>query len=66
MIKDITHVRLRHSIACKRVINAVEMNPEFFKGLKIPPKEDIVNDNSHVRNVTFYGIILAFLIKVFH
>ena len=66
MIKNIDHIRLRHSLACKRVIKAVESNPNLFKGLKIPPKEVVVNDNLQVKNLTFYGLILAFFIKVWH
>ena len=66
MIKDIEHIRLRHSLACKRVIKAIDNNPDIFKGLKIPPKEVIVNDNSQVRNLTLYGLLVSIALKVFH
>jgi hypothetical protein len=66
MIKRGEHIRLRHSLACRRVIEAIDNNPTPLIGLKIPPKEVIVNDNSHIRNVTLYGLFLSFLLKLWH
>jgi len=66
MIKNIEHKRLRNSLACKRVINAIDNNPDCFVGLKIPPKSVIVNDNLHVRNISIFGLLLAFFVRIFH
>lgn len=67
MIKNNSHhIRLKHSLACRRVIEAIDNNPAPLIGLKIEPKEVIVNDNSPVRNFTIYGLFLAFLVRVFH
>ena len=67
MIKNnLMHNHFKVRSACKKLSHAIDENPEFFKGLKIEPKEVIVNDNSPVRNFTIYGLILAFIVRVFH
>ena len=66
MIKDIGHMRSRHASACKRVIMAIDSNPNAFKGLKIPPKAVIVNDNLNIRNISIAGLLLAIFVRVFH
>jgi len=66
MIKNNTHILLRHSLACERVVNKIDENPHALKGLSIPPREIIVNDNNQLIKYGAFGMFLAFLIKVFH
>jgi hypothetical protein len=67
MLKNnLMHNHFKVRSACKKLSTAIDENPEFFKGLKIPPKEVILNDNSKIRHISFVGILLAFFVKVFH
>lgn len=58
------HMKVRS--ACKRLNIAIDENPDFFKGLKIPPNEVVKHRHLPFRNVSIAGILLAFFVKVFH
>jgi hypothetical protein len=62
-VKNIhNHIKVRE--ACKKLNNAIDNNPDFFRGLKIPV-ETVANDrHSPWKNVSIAGIILAFFVKL--
>ena len=66
MIKNNNHIRLRHKVACERVVNKIDDNPYPLSGLSIPPREIIVNDNNRFIGFGVFGCFLAFLVKAFH
>lgn len=67
MIKNSHNLKVRHSLACDRVIKIIDQKPQAFKGMQVPVSPIIANDKIiPFRNVSIAGIILAFFVKVFH
>ena len=67
MIKNSHNFKLRHKIACDRVIKLIDQKPDVFKGMRIPMSPVIANDEKIAfRNVSIAGVVLAFFVKVFH
>lgn len=71
MIKNnLKHSHLKVRSACKKLKIAIDENPDFFKGLKIPDANvsPLVANDRHLpfRNVSIAGLLLAFFVKVFH
>lgn len=67
MIKDkVLHNHLKVRSACKRLKIAIDQNPEFFKGLKMPANEARKPRYIPFRSLSVMGILLAFFVKVFH
>jgi len=61
---NVYHLNVRN--ACKRLENAIDANPDFFKNLTIHQNNTVVNDNLKIRNYSVLGLILLFFVKAFH
>ena len=67
MRKDnLMHSHLKVRSACKRLNCAIEDNPDFFRGLKIPANEVVRRERYALRNISIAGILLAFFVRAFH
>ncbi|MFY7936632.1 MAG: hypothetical protein ACOVOQ_04595 [Flavobacterium sp.] len=66
MIKNNTrHLALKNRLACKKLSNLIDQNPEVFR-VKITPNIVANDRQTYLQNVSIAGVLLAFFVKVFH
>ena len=66
MIKNSRHIRLKHFVACERLIKLIDEKPQVLRGIRITPNEVANDRHLPFRNVSIAGVLLAFFVKVFH